>query len=334
MARLFGRVILIALIAAAAGVGWLAWFALAPVPLRSAPIDVHVKSGSTLRVVSQQLAEAGVDFAPWKFTLLVRLAGHASKLKAGSYELAHAITPWQLMEKLTAGDVSLVEVAFIEGWTFRQIRTALDNHASIEHDSAGLTDAEILARIGASERSPEGLFFPDTYLVGKGSSDLDLLRRAYRSMQQVLEQGWANRNPGLPYASPYELLIMASIVEKETGVAAERPLVAAVFVNRLRQGMALQTDPTVIFGMGAEFDGNLRKRDLQRDTAYNTYTRPGLPPTPIALPGLASIQAALNPAPRDYLYFVARGNGTSEFSRTLDEHNRAVARYQKKKASN
>ncbi|MBX9694986.1 MAG: endolytic transglycosylase MltG, partial [Cyanobacteria bacterium] len=223
------------------------------------------------------------------------------------------------------------EIVFVEGKTFRQIRSLLDSHPDVRHDSAGLSDGDILVRIGASEPHPEGLFFPDTYLFAKQSSDLDILRRAYRAMQARLAAEWNSRDPSVPYAGPYEALIMASIVEKETGQPADRLKVAAVFVNRLKKGMLLQTDPTVIYGMGERFDGNIRKYDLTTDTPYNTYTRTGLPPTPIALPGQASIQAALHPPASDLYYFVARGDGSSEFSRNLDEHNRAVAKYQKRR---
>jgi UPF0755 protein len=209
------------------------------------------------------------------------------------------------------------------------MRVALDSHPEVRHDTTGLSDTEILRRIGAIETSPEGLFFPDTYLFDRHSSDLDILKRAYRAMRLQLASEWQKRSPGLPYQTPYEALIMASIVEKETGHASDRALVAAVFVNRLRRGMLLQTDPTVIYGIGRQFDGNLRKRDLMSDTPYNTYTRSGMPPTPIAMPGLASLKAVLHPADSDMLYFVSRGDGSSEFSRTLAEHNRAVTKYLK-----
>jgi len=234
-----------------------------------------------------------------------------------------------LLRKLTRGDVTQAEIAFIEGWTFRQIRERLDAHPDVRHDTKGLSDAEVMRLIGAAQGVAEGLFFPDTYLFSKQGRDIEVLRRAYRSMQRHLAREWESRAAGLPYADAYQALIMASIVEKETGRDQDRPLVAAVFVNRLRQGMLLQTDPTVIYGIGEKFDGNLRKRDLLTDTPYNTYTRSGLPPTPIAMPGLASLLAALHPAASQAVYFVARGDGSSQFSRTLDEHNQAVNRYQR-----
>jgi len=218
----------------------------------------------------------------------------------------------------------------VEGKTFRQFRAALNENRDLVHDSATLGDKEILARLGVPETHPEGLFFPDTYVFNKGSSDLDVMRRASRAMQTRLAAAWEQRDRTVPLKSPYELLILASIVEKETGLAADRPLVAAVFANRLRRGMLLQTDPTVIYGLGERFGGNLRKIDLQTDTPWNTYTRPGLPPTPIAMPGLASLQAAARPPASDRLYFVARGDGSSHFSASLDEHNNAVNRYQRR----
>lgn len=329
--RLLARVFALAVLVGLGFAGWLAWFASQPLQLAASPLEFGIKSGTPLKTASAQMAAAGVGFEPWRFSLLGRLLGRAADIKAGSYQIVQGITPMQLLDKLTQGDVTQAAVVFVEGKTFTQIRAVLDAHPEVTHDSAALSDREILARIGAAEAHPEGLFFPDTYVFDKNSSDLDVLRRAYRTMQARLAAEWQGRDPNLPYASPYEALIMASIVEKETGQPADRPKVAAVFVNRLRKGMLLQTDPTVIYGMGERFDGNIRKHDLTTDTSYNTYTRAGLPPTPIALPGLASIQAALHPPAIDIYYFVARGDGSSVFSATLDEHNRAVAKYQKRR---
>jgi UPF0755 protein len=298
--------------------------------LRTDPADFSIKPGSSLRSATRQIIEAGVDLSAWQFNLLGRLLGQAAAIKAGSYEVRNAITPLALLNKLTAGDITQVEVVFIEGWTFRQMRAALNSHPGVRHDSATLSDAQIIAQLGAPARSPEGLFFPDTYLFGKGTSDLDILKRAYKAMDKQLKAAWEQRAPGLPYRDPYEALIMASIIEKETGQASERGLIGAVFANRLRIGMMLQTDPSVIYGLGEKFDGNLRKKDLLADTAFNTYTRAGLPPTPIAMPGLASLQAALTPAQTDALYFVSRNDGTSEFSRDLAGHERAVNKYQRR----
>ena len=235
-----------------------------------------------------------------------------------------------MLDKLTRGDVLFSELTLVEGKSFRQLRAALNEHPDLSHDTLKLSDQQILKGIGAKEPHPEGLFFPDTYLFGKGSSDLDVLRRAYKAMQPKLAEAWAKRESTIPLKSPYDLLILASIVEKETGLATDRPHIAAVFVNRLRRGMLMQSDPTVIYGLGERFDGNLRKVDLVTDTPWNTYTRVGLPPTPIAAPGIASLMAAAKPPPSDMLYFVARGDGSSEFSASLDEHNAAVAKYQKR----
>ncbi|WP_291985871.1 endolytic transglycosylase MltG [Candidatus Accumulibacter sp. ACC007] len=306
-----------------------AWVVLTPVTLTSEQVDFTIVPGSSMRVAAREVAGAGAELNPWVLILLGKLMRVDTAIKAGSYEVAAGITPLELLTKLTRGDVTQAELAFIEGWTFRQMRERLDAHPDLRHDTKGLPEAEVMSLIGAPQTTAEGLFFPDTYFFAKRSSDVDLLARAYRSMQQHLARAWQARAPDLPYQEPYQALIMASIVEKETGRDHDRPLVAGVFVNRLRQGMLLQTDPTVIYGIGENFDGNLRKRHLLADTPYNTYTRPGLPPTPIAMPGLASLQAALHPPSTEALYFVARGDGSSQFSPTLDEHNRAVRRYQK-----
>lgn len=323
------------LLAALAFAGWLAWVASAAVPLKlneQSYVDFEIRPGLGLKGAAQAMAEAGVGVVPWQFALLGRVSGRDRTIKAGSYEVGVGVTAWQLLEKLTAGDVTQSEVVIVEGKTFRDLRAKLDAHPDLRHDSTGLTDREILHRIGAPAHHPEGRFFPDTYLFARQSSDLAIYRRAYQAMQRRLAAAWENRDPSVPYRNIDEALIMASIVEKETGHPADRGKVASVFVNRLKRGMLLQTDPTVIYGLGERFDGNLRKIDLLTDTPYNTYTRAGLPPTPISLPGMASIQAALNPPATDYLYFVAKGkggDGTSVFSRTLEEHNRAVDKYQR-----
>ena len=309
---------------AAAG---LRWYALSPVKLRTDPADFSIKAGSSLRSATRQMIESGIELDAWAFNLLGRVLGKASTIKAGSYQVGSGITPLALLEKLSAGEVTQVEIVFIEGWTFRQMRAALDADADVRHDSAALSDAEIMARLGAAGRDPEGLFFPDTYLFGKGTSDLAILKRAYTTMQRQLQAAWQRRAPALPYRDPYDALIMASVIEKETGKASDRARIAGVFVNRLRLGMRLQTDPSVIYGLGAKFDGRLHEKDLRADTPHNTYTRPGLPPTPIAMPGEASLVAALHPATTKALYFVARGDGSTEFSDTLAEHERAVAKY-------
>ncbi|GAB2182379.1 endolytic transglycosylase MltG [Denitratisoma sp. agr-D3] len=326
---LFLVLLLALLVAAGAGL----WFASQPLRLATSPLEFDIPPGDSLSVASRRMSEAGLGFAPWQFSLFGRLLGRAADIKAGSYLVEQGVTPMGLLDKLTRGDVNQSELLLVEGRTFRQLRAALDAHPDLRHESAALSDRDLAQKLGLPTAQPEGWFFPDTYLFAKQSSDLDVLRRAHRAMVRHLEENWASRQNGLPYRSPYDALIMASIVEKETGKPADRPQIAAVFVNRLRSGMLLQTDPTVIYGLGESFDGNLRKGDLSSDTPWNTYTRPGLPPTPIAMPGLAALRAALHPPQSDKLYFVARGDGSSEFSRTLDEHNRAVQRYQKRKAN-
>jgi UPF0755 protein len=315
--------------AAAAVVLWFLAYALSPLHAGTAPIQFSLKAGSSLKSAAQQMAAAGLLSDPERFVLLARAFGKAAKIKAGNYEVDPSITPLGLLRKITEGDATQDAITFIEGWTFREIRKALDAHPAVRHDTRGFSDADILRQLEIREPSPEGLFFPDTYYFSNGSSDLAILRRAHRLMRAHLEAQWQMRSADLPLKTPYDALVLASIIEKETGQDAERPLIAAVFVNRLRLGMKLQSDPTVIYGLGETFDGNLRKRDLVNDTPYNTYTREGLPPTPIAMPGLASLRAALNPAQSDALYFVSRGDGTSEFSRTLGEHDRAVTKYQR-----
>ena len=328
MVKAFIGLLVAAILLAAAGTGWMAWFAHQPLVLRESPLEFTVQPRSTLTRAASDIAQSGVGMSPWQFTLLARALGKDKTVKAGTYTVETGITPLGLLEKLARGEVVQVDIAFGEGWTFRQIRDAIDKHPDLRHETRGLPDAEIMRRLGAPDISAEGRFFPDTYHFAKGTSDLEILRTAYRTMHRHLESVWASRKDDIPLASPQEALILASIVEKETGHSMDRATVAAVFLNRLRAGMKLQADPTVIYGMGEKFDGNLRRQDLETDTPYNTYTRAGLPPTPIASPGLASLQAIVNPAESDALYFVARGDGSSHFSRTLDEHNRAVTKYQ------
>jgi UPF0755 protein len=325
------RLKIFVLIVAAAGIGfcgWMLWFALNPVELSAPSVDFSIRAGSSLRSATRQIIDAGVPVDAWQFRLLARVNGVHGTIKAGSYQLASGATPLQILRKITQGEFVLADITFVEGWTFRDMRAAMKAHPDLKHDSDGLSEAEIMAKLRASETSPEGVFYPDTYIFAKGSSDMAVLARAYRAMQKQLQSAWAQRSSGLPISDPYEALILASIVEKETGTPGDRSMIAGVFVNRLRLGIKLQTDPSVIYGLGEQFDGNLRKKDLLTDTPFNTYTRLGLPPHPIAMPGLASIAAVMNPAKTDALYFVSRGDGSSEFSRTLAEHNRAVARYQ------
>ena len=317
-------------VAAGAAVGGVWYWAATPVKLAADQLDVTVKPHSTVRSVTTQLRRGGVPIQTELFIAMTRVLGLQSRLKSGNYEFRRGITPYEVLQKMARGDVNEYVVTIIEGWTFKRMREELDADPALRHDAASLTDAQLLSAIGAPPAphdSGEGLFFPDTYLFDKGTSDLDVYRRAYREMQTRLAQAWAARTPGLPLKTPYQALTLASLVEKETGRASDRALVAAVFANRLRAGMPLQTDPSVIYGLGANYDGHLHKRDLQTDTLYNTYLRMGLPPTPIALPGEAALEAALNPAVTTALYFVAKGDGSSIFSNTLGDHNKAVDKY-------
>jgi UPF0755 protein len=311
--------------------GYAAWYALTPIDTPRYPAEFNVTPGNGLRAAARQIEASGIPLGSLRFELLARGLSKSRDIKAGSYELTEAVTPLQLLDKLTRGDVTQGELTLIEGWTFRQLRAAIAANPDLRKDSRDLQDEEILKRLGAKETHPEGLFFPDTYLFSKGASDFDVLGRAYRYMQRHLAAEWEKRDPKTPFQSPYEALVMASIVEKETGSAKERDLIAGVLVNRLRIGMRLQADPTVIYGLGTSFDGNLRKRDLLADGPYNTYVRAGLPPTPISMPGLGALHAAMRPAETQAVYYVSRGDGSSQFSRTLDEHNRAVAKYQLKR---
>lgn len=328
--RLLKWLLLAGLLAVSIAGGALYYHAHDELPMRQSPVTFELRAGSTLTSAATRLAAAGVLESPRLFVLIGRLLGDAGKLKAGNYEFARPLTPLDLLQQMTRGDVTQVTITFVEGWTFRQMRKALQEHPNIRNETAGLSESELLAKLGIERTSAEGWFFPDTYHFTEGTSDLLILRRAHRLMLSHLDQEWGRRAADLPLQSPEEALILASIVEKETGKPEERGLVAAVFINRLRIGMRLQTDPTVIYGMGENFDGNIRKRDLTADTPYNTYTRSGLPPTPIAMPGLDSLRATLNPAPSDALYFVSRGDGTSKFSRTLVEHERAVTQFQRR----
>lgn len=323
------RLILLSILAALIAAGGLAWYARQPLHIEALPKSVNVTPGMNLRTLSTMLKREGVIGNAPVFWLLGRVLGKGSTLKFGVYTLDKPLTPLALYATFERGDVSQAIIQFIEGKNWREVRAALAAQPMLRNDSAAMSDVELMHAIGAEESHPEGLLFPDTYFYAPHTSDLDVLRRAYRLQRDKLQAAWDTRASGLPYRTPYEALIMASIVEKETGAAFERPQIAGVFLNRLRLGMRLQTDPTVIYGLGEHYDGNLRKVDLQTDTPYNTYTRAGLPPTPIAMPSEAAIQAALNPAKTDALYFVASGNGTHVFSSNLDAHNRAVNRYQR-----
>jgi len=325
------RFLLLCLLVALPAIAWFLWYATTPMQAGRTdyPAAFSVERGSSLKSAARDMAQAGVLQHPWAFILLARLKGAAAEIKAGSYATNAATTPLDLLRKITVGDTVLGKLTVPEGWSFAEMRRALDAHPGLNHDAAGMDANQLLKAIGAENVHPEGRFFPDTYFFDLGSSELALYKRAYTTMQRQLDAAWAARAPGLPYRTPGEVLTMASVIEKETGAPEERPQIAAVFINRLRIGMRLQTDPTVIYGLGARFDGNLRRDDLLADTPYNTYTRAGLPPTPIALPGAAALQAAVNPVRSRALYFVAKGQGRHEFSDNLDAHNRAVNRYQR-----
>ncbi len=322
-------VLLLALAGAAAGA---AWWLNRPLDLAAESIELSIEPGTPPREIAQAWAQAGVRASPRLLYEWFRWSGQSRRIRAGSYEIGPGVTPAALLNKMVRGDETLATVKLIEGWTFRQFRAELAKAEALKPTTAEMSDTQIMSAVGAPPGvSPEGRFHPDTYAYSKGSSDLAVLRRAYQAMARRLDAAWRERAPDSPLRSADDALVLASIVEKETGVGADRGKVAGVFANRLRIGMPLQTDPTVIYGLGTTFDGNLRKRDLLADTPYNTYTRNGLPPTPISMPGKAALLAAVHPDPTKALYFVARGDGSSEFSETLAEHNRAVNQYQRKR---
>lgn len=300
-----------------------------PLGLPSATVDVSIEPGMSAREVATSVFQAGVSVSPMLLHGWFRLSGQSRQIRAGSYELDRMVTPISLLQKLVRGEEALRSVTLVEGWTFRQMRDALKKADQLKPESQALSASEIMAQLGRPDVPAEGHFFPDTYTYSKGSSDLAVLKRAMQAMDKRLAAAWEQRSSNSSLKTPEQALVLASIVEKETGAPADRPTISAVFNNRLAIGMRLQTDPTVIYGLGETFDGNLRKKDLLADTPWNTYTRAGLPPTPIAMPGKASLLAAVQPADSKALYFVARGDGSSHFSTTLDEHNRAVNKYQR-----
>jgi UPF0755 protein len=331
---LINKLILAGVVSAVAVAGAFSMWAKQPITTAGAPIAFTVTPGSGVGAATQQIVASGVPVNPVLFGLLARLTQKASRIKAGSYELKPNTTPRRLLDQLVRGEFAQESVTIIEGWTFRQMRQALAASPALRHDSATLSDKELMEKITSEtseykSKPPEGLFFPDTYLFAKGASDMQILRQAHMQLVTKLKAAWDARDTSLPYATPYQALVMASIVEKETGQKSERAMIAGVFVNRLRTGMLLQTDPTVIYGMGDSYAGKIRKKDLETDTPYNTYTRAGLPPTPISLPGVQSLTAALGPAKTDALYFVSRNDGTSKFSDNLGDHNKAVNQYQR-----
>lgn len=326
--RLLIVLLFLAAVAALLG-GAAAWWLGQPLSMSAPSVELEIEPGTSPRGVAQAVVAAGVDTDARLLYYWFRLSQQDRQIRAGNYELTAGTTPRSLLQKLVRGEESLRAITLVEGWTFRQVRAQLAKDEFLKHDTADMSEAALMAALGKPGVAAEGMFFPDTYTFAKGSSELAVLRRALHAMERRLEEAWAQRSADTPLQTPYQALILASIVEKETGRASDRGQIAGVFVNRLRIGMRLQTDPTVIYGLGEAFDGNLRRRDLQTDTPWNTYTRAGLPPTPIALPGKASLMAAVRPDPTQAYYFVARGDGTSHFSPSLDEHNRAVNRYQR-----
>jgi len=304
-------------------------FASAPLPRLTETTPIDVPLGTSVAGVVRILEQRGIATGnPWYWRALARELGVAGRLHAGEYALDPGLTPTALLKKMAAGDVLQHRFTIVEGWTFKQLRAALAQDEGLQRTLAAVDDAEVMRRLQSGGAPPEGWFLPETYSYVKGMSDFDILHRSHEAMSKLLDEAWAAHPPDFVLESPYQVLTLASIVEKETARAEERPQIAGVFLHRLKLGMRLQTDPTVIYGLGARYDGNLHRRDLDADTPYNTYTREGLPPTPIALPGKAAIEAVMHPDPTDALYFVARGDGTHEFSATLDAHNRAVERYQ------
>jgi len=329
--RVFTSLLILLFTAALLLFGAALWWLHEPMPLRLQPgskvVDLEIEHGTTANGVADAVVASGADVPVLLLQAWFRFSGQARLIKAGSYEIVPGTSPRKLLSMLVRGEETLKNVTLVEGWTFSQVLQALQKAEKLTPDTLTLSPETIMEKLGKPGVHPEGRFFPDTYTYAKGSSDLAVLKRAARAMDRRLEAAWSLRNPETPLKSPDEALILASIVEKETGKPTDRGQIGGVFTNRLRIGMPLQTDPTVIYGLGVRFDGNLRKRDLQQDTPYNTYTRTGLPPTPIAMPGKAALLAAVQPAPTKALYFVSRGDGTSEFSENLDGHNRAVNKY-------
>ncbi len=328
--RLLKILLLICLLAVIGISAWLYNFAKTPLHLTPEAQEITVAPKSSLKSIANQLVAQKVLSQALPFVLLARVTNKESSLQAGNYTVNKNITPYQLLLSLNHGRATQGSITFIEGKTFKIIREKLAKNDAIKSTIQDLSDAEVMRVVGDGEPHAEGLFFPDTFYFNRGTADIVMLKRSYEGMQSKLASAWANRAPNLPYKNSYQALVMASIVEKETGKASERPMIAGVFLNRMRIGMRLQTDPTVIYGMGDNYNGNIRKKDLQRDTPYNTYTRAGLPPTPIAMPGLASIEAALHPETTKAMYFVGKGDGSHAFASNLVEHNHNVAKYQLK----
>ena len=331
MRSAFYKFLIFLLLASSVVAGAAGWWLYTPMALTlkegASVVDLEVEPGTRATQIAEDVVSSGAQSSVPLLQLWFRLSGQARLIKAGSYEITAGTTPRSLLSMLVRGDQTLKSVTLVEGWTFTQVRAALQKAELLAPDSVGLSLEMIMKKLGKPGIHPEGRFFPDTYTYAKGSSDLSVLKRATKAMDKRLDAAWALRAADTPLKSALDALTLASIVEKETGKPSDRAQIAGVFTNRLRINMRLQTDPTVIYGLGDKFDGNLRKRDLLADTPYNTYTRGGLPPTPIAMPGKAALLAAVQPQPTSALYFVAKGDGTSQFSASLEEHNAAVNKY-------
>ena len=331
------RVLILMAVLGILGAGAAAWldyrhFADTPLPVAPANATIDIKRGANYRAIIAEFQRDGIAIGGLRHALYWRVLGRelgvTGRLHAGEYALPAGITPRELLRRMAAGEVLQHRFTIVDGWTFHQLRLALASESGLEQTLPGVSDQDIAWRMGIADGEAEGWFLPETYAWVRGDSDFEVLKRAHAAMQKTLARLWAGRMPGINLDTPYQALILASIVEKETAQPNERPMIAGVFLRRLRIGMRLQTDPTVIYGMGDRYDGNIHRRDLETDTPYNTYTRDGLPPTPIALPGAVAIEATLHPAPGDAMYFVSRGDGSHEFSATLEAHNHAVATYQ------
>jgi len=311
--------------------GWILWdikvFFEAPMNRSGNAITYVIEKNVSLSRIAADLSRRGLLTHPSYFVWLARWKNKDDKIQAGEYEITSTVSPREFLDMIVTGKIVQHELTLIEGWTFDQFRRALDENADLRHETKGISVDELMALLGRPEEHPEGSFLPETYRFVKDSSDVDLLRRAHRAMDETLTREWSEKAKDLPLSTPYQALILASLIEKETGLSEERPRISGVFIRRLRKGIRLQTDPSVIYGLGQSFDGNLRRRDLRSDTPFNTYVHFGLPPTPIAMPSAASIHAALHPDSGKALYFVARGDGGHQFSETLAEHLKAVQRY-------
>ncbi len=334
---MFSKLLGISVICLSFAFGWLMMdiqqFAETPMELPESGIDYTLKPGTSLRTLAQDLEKKDHIRNSIYLRIIARWTSEGKHIQAGEYHIQPGTSPTQLLKQLVAGEVTTYNITLVEGLTFRQMMQLISKNKALSHTLDGLSDKQIMAELGQKDMHPEGRFLADTYNFPKGSSDLDLLKRASKAMDNLLNKEWEGRAKSLPFKEPYQALILASIVEKETALSKERAEIAGVFIRRLNKGMRLQTDPTVIYGMGDKYKGNIRRKDLQTDTPYNTYTRGGLPPTPICMPGKDAIIAVLHPAPGKTLYFVARNSkdGSHQFSETLKEHNNAVRKYQLKR---